>query len=330
MTVVAWIINSLDREISEVVIDNDSALELWKELQEKYGEADSVRIAQLRAEISTCRQGNSTVTEYYNRLKNLWSEYVSFRPILACECGGVRHVGTCNTYAAVKNYQENDHVIDFIIGLNEEHENTKSQLLLMDPPPTLKVASKFAMKLERQIKGINKEVKTVDSVALAGSQSRDWNRENKPGSFNSGESSQGQGQGLFCRYCKKTNHNIEDCLRLKYKRQRERNAGGTGSYHRAANSAHCNEEPSLTQDNTPEHNNTLRLSSEDCNRLLALLQQNSNTASTSTNSPQANLTRTNINPVYPNYAGITCNTRPKPTRVHPWSNRFECYLRYII
>ncbi|CAN1132862.1 hypothetical protein LINPERPRIM_LOCUS30328 [Linum perenne] len=147
-TVVPWIINSLDREISEVVIDNDSALELWKELQEKYGEADSVRIAQLRADISTFRQGNSTVTEYCNRLKNLWSEHVSFRPIPACECGGVKHVGTCNTYAAVKNYQENDHVIDFIIGLNEEHETTKSQLLLMDPPPTLKVASKFAMKLE--------------------------------------------------------------------------------------------------------------------------------------------------------------------------------------
>ncbi|CAN0920519.1 hypothetical protein LINGRAHAP2_LOCUS32095 [Linum grandiflorum] len=173
-TVVAWIINSLEKEISEVVIDNDSTLELWKELQEKFGEADSVRIAQLRAEISVCRQGNSSVSEYYNRLKNLWTEYISYRPISACECGGKKHVGTSNTYVAVKTFQENDHIIDFIIGLNEEHENTKSQLLLMDPPLTLKVVSKFAMKLKRQLKvGINNELKTVESIALTGSQGKD-------------------------------------------------------------------------------------------------------------------------------------------------------------
>ncbi|CAN1335014.1 hypothetical protein LINPERPRIM_LOCUS36592 [Linum perenne] len=283
-------------------------MELWKELQEKYGEADSVHIAQLCAEISTCRQGNSTVTEYYNRLKNLWSEYVSFRPIPACECGGTKHIGTCNTYAAVKNYQENDHVIDFIIGLNEEHENTKSQLLLMDPPPSLKTASKFAMKLERQIKGINKETKSMETVALAGTQSRDWNRDRdrKPNNSGGGDQVQGQVQGLFCRYCKKTNHNIEDCLRLKHKRLRERNGGSSGGFHRAANSTYCTDE-SLPNQANAEHNGAPRLSTEDYTRLMALLQQNSNTASSPSNTPQANLTRTTqiTTPpnVYPNFVG---------------------------
>ncbi|CAN1347700.1 Retrovirus-related Pol polyprotein from transposon RE2 [Linum perenne] len=180
----------------------------------------------------------------------------------------------------------------------------------MDPPPSLKVASKFAMKLERQIKGINKEAKTNDTVALAGTQTRDWSRdrEHKPNSSNEASQAQGQGQGLFCRYCKKTNHNIEDCLRLKHKRKMER-SGNTGGYYRGANSAHYpgqqQSEGLPNQDNSSDHNATLRLSSEDCNRLMAILQQNSSTVSSSTNTPQANLTRTTPTPVYPNFAGIT-------------------------
>ncbi|CAN1345673.1 hypothetical protein LINPERPRIM_LOCUS40470 [Linum perenne] len=201
------------------------ALDLWKELQEKYGEADSVRIAQLRVEISTCRQGNSTVTEYYNRLKNLWSEYISFQPIPPCECGGETHTGTCNTYAAVKIHQENDHVIDFIIGLNDEHDNTKSQLLLMDPPPSLKTALKFAMKLERQLKGISKETKGIESIALAVGNSREWlkDKENKHNSITGDASGTTK---LFCRYCKRTNQNIGDCYRLKNKQRNGERPGG--------------------------------------------------------------------------------------------------------
>ncbi|CAN1328001.1 hypothetical protein LINPERPRIM_LOCUS34310 [Linum perenne] len=107
-SVVGWIINSLEPDISESMIDNDNAYELWKDLQEKYGEADSVRIAQLKALISDCKQGTSIVTEYYNRLHTLWMEFVSFRPIPACVCGAGTHTGGCNTYSAVKRYRSCD------------------------------------------------------------------------------------------------------------------------------------------------------------------------------------------------------------------------------
>ncbi|CAN1315366.1 Retrovirus-related Pol polyprotein from transposon TNT 1-94 [Linum perenne] len=285
-TVIAWIINSLDREISEVVIDNDNALE----------------------------------TEYYNRLKNLWTEYVSFRPIPACECGEGRRVGTCNTYAAVKSYQENDHVIDFIIGLNDEHENTKSQLLLMEPPPTLKVVSKFAMKLERQIKGISKEVKTVDTIALAGSQTREWNKSKDYGLISNNNAPPATETGLFCRYCKRTNHNIEDCYRRRnrnhfgnnYNSGSNYNTGNYGSANGAFSGDQQAEHPIENQNTRQDHNGSLRFTSDDYNRLMALLQQNSNMASSSSSpsptiSHQANFTARTMPTTptaYPNYTGI--------------------------
>ncbi|CAN1164293.1 hypothetical protein LINPERPRIM_LOCUS33090, partial [Linum perenne] len=266
--------------------------------------------AQLRAEISIYRQGNSTVTEYYNRLKNLWSEYISFRPISPCECGGGTHTGVCNTYAAVKNHQENDHVIDFIIGLNNEHDNTKSQLLLMDPPPSLKTASKFAMKLERQLKGISKEVKGVESIALAGGNSREWskNREIKPNAISGDTSGTTE---LFCRYCKQTNHNIEDCYRMKNKRRNERNGAGPGGFQSYANNTHYGEQQ--REDYQQEHDRTsgsnngpLQLSPEDYSRLMLLLQKTSNTASSSSSSQPTNSSTRTPNPnnqSHSNFAG---------------------------
>ncbi|CAN1189995.1 Retrovirus-related Pol polyprotein from transposon TNT 1-94 [Linum perenne] len=320
-TVVGWIINSLASEISELVIDNESAYDLWKELQEKFGEADSVRIAHLRSAIASCTQGNSTVTEYFNRLKGLWTEYISFRPIPPCECGGEGHTGVCNTVIAVKKLQENDHVIDFIIGLNADHENTKNQLLLMDPPPDLKVASRFALKMERQVKGVcNKDTKQVESVALAApttGMNKDSRFRNNYGNSNN-NSGGDQKKELFCRYCKKDNHMIEDCLRLKWKRKNERNnAGSSGNF---AGSALTRQSESYAADNTQAENmggdnsTNLRLSTEDCTRLMVLLQQSSQAASSSTTHQPSSNSVTKLQS--PNCAGrLSLSSYNNPSRL---------------
>ncbi|CAL1379782.1 unnamed protein product [Linum trigynum] len=163
-----WILNSLIDPIAEAVMDNETTQDLWKDLQERYGEADSVRLAHVRGMIARCKQENSNVTEYYSRLGVLWTKFMSFKSIPACECANTPHTMTCVTYAAIKQSQEHDHTIDFIIGLNDTFEMNKNQLLMMDPAPNLKVAYKYALKLERKMaKQLVKEAAGVDSVALA-------------------------------------------------------------------------------------------------------------------------------------------------------------------
>ncbi|CAN1192891.1 hypothetical protein LINPERHAP2_LOCUS41754 [Linum perenne] len=313
MSVVGWIINSLELDISESMIDNDNAYELWKDMKEKYGEADSVRIAQLKGLISECKQGTSSVTEYFNRLHTFWVEFVSFRPIPHCECGVGVHTGGCNTYTAVKRYQDDDHVIDFIIGLNSEFDMTKNQLLFMDPPPTLKVAFKYALKLERQLKPHLKKAAGVESVALASTGSPHQRRASYQGrDFRNSQSSIGQSStssgnteekpALFYRYCKRENHNIEDCYRLKNKRRNE--ANGNRNFGNPRFTAAIGSEQHTgsgagesTNDFSQGSNNSMvRLTAEDYTRLMALLQQKSGTASSS-NPPthhQAHSATTNI------------------------------------
>ncbi|CAL1353264.1 unnamed protein product [Linum trigynum] len=134
--VVGWILHSLLEPIAEAVMDNETAQDMWKDLRERYGETDSIRLAHVRTMIACCKQGNDSVTDFYNRLGLLWTEFMSFKSIPACECGGVPYTFTCATYAAVKQSQEQDHTIDFITRLNDSFEMTKNQLLLMDPAPT--------------------------------------------------------------------------------------------------------------------------------------------------------------------------------------------------
>ncbi|CAL1390255.1 unnamed protein product [Linum trigynum] len=169
--VMGWILNSLVDSIAEAVMDNETAQDLWKDLQERYGEADSIRLAHVRGYILTCKQGTASVTDYYNRLGVLWTKYLSFKSIPACECAATPLTTSCVTYAAVKESQEQDYTIEFITGLNDNFEMTKNQLLLMDPAPDLKSAYKYALKLERQMgKQSQKDNSGVDSVALAASQ----------------------------------------------------------------------------------------------------------------------------------------------------------------
>ncbi|CAL1377453.1 unnamed protein product [Linum trigynum] len=283
-----WILNSLVDSIAEAVMDNENAQDLWKDLQERYGEADSVRLAHIRASIPACKQGTSPVTDYYNRLGVLWTEYLSFKSIPACECGDTPHTLSCVTYAAVKDSHEQDHTIDFIIGLNDTFEMAKNQLLLMDPAPNLKAAYKHALKLERQMgKQQTKEGAGVDSVALGamnqnkGKESRgDYPRTPRQPSYpglypnqrSPSDNTGGNQQNLFCNYCKKNNHMIADCWKLKRKRGEPINSNfaAAATFGGSEEQGHDPPIQGQNQDNRPAPNSTttLRLSSEDCSRLM--------------------------------------------------------------
>ncbi|CAL1383719.1 unnamed protein product [Linum trigynum] len=323
--VMGWILNSLLDSIAEAVMDNETAQDLWKDLQERYGEADSIRLAHVKGLIANCKQGDNNVTEYYNRLGVLWTEYLSFKSIPACECSGTPHTMSCATYAAVKESQEQDHTIDFIIGLSDSFELTKNQLLLMDPAPSLKLAYKHDLKLERQMgKQPTKEATGVDSVALAAMNSNkgkdqrpDYPRGNRtstyqgnyPGNSNprsNNDSTSNNQQGLFCNYCKKTNHNIVDCWKLKRKRgEMPGQAYAAAATNSSGPSEQVSDNPSGDNEHTykPSNTTTLRLAADDCNRLMMLLQQTTGShQSQPAIQPQAHSASRHLTPM-PNNAG---------------------------
>lgn len=54
--VLSWLLNSVSKEIAESVIYSQTAEELWKELEQRYGQADGTKLFQLQRELNTIRE----------------------------------------------------------------------------------------------------------------------------------------------------------------------------------------------------------------------------------------------------------------------------------
>jgi hypothetical protein len=104
----SWLNNSVELEIAQSVLWMENASEIWKELKDRFYQGDVFRISDLQEEICTLKQGDSSVSSYYTKLKKLWQELDNFRPIPHCDC-----IPTCKAIDKIKEYRDGDQVIRF-------------------------------------------------------------------------------------------------------------------------------------------------------------------------------------------------------------------------
>ena len=81
------------------------------------------------------------VSAYNTKLKILWDELKNFQPILSCHCGG--------TESWLK-YQQQECVLQFLMGLNESFAQTHTQIQLMDPILSISKVFSLVVQEERQ------------------------------------------------------------------------------------------------------------------------------------------------------------------------------------
>ena len=98
--IISWLLNSLSPPIAQSVIFLDRAIDIYRDLHERFSQSDLLRIAKLQEEIYGIRQGSRSVSNYYTTLKSLWEELDNFCPF---------HVCTCST----KLYHQQDFIILF-------------------------------------------------------------------------------------------------------------------------------------------------------------------------------------------------------------------------
>ena len=132
--VLSWLIRSLDPSITQSVIWMDKAYEVWQELRERFSQGDLFRIADLQDEIASLKQGDQSVTKYFTELKILWDELDVFRPTPTCRCAVQRD---CGAFQEMKNQSNSDHAIRFLRGLSEQFSDVRSQIMLLDPLPSM-------------------------------------------------------------------------------------------------------------------------------------------------------------------------------------------------
>ena len=127
--VIAWLYNVIDKTLHGSVAYVKKASDIWTDLKERYSQGNEIIIHLLKHEITLTKQGNSTVSEYFMKLKALWDELADYLQLPTCSCR--------KDYNFSK-HQEAERVHQFLMGLNSDKFGVvRSNILTIEPLPNL-------------------------------------------------------------------------------------------------------------------------------------------------------------------------------------------------
>lgn len=89
--------------------------------------------------MSKISQGSLTIASYFNKLQKCWDELSNINGLPTCDCGKMREC-TCDVLEKLLLRDSNSKLIQFLMKLNDEYESVRSQILAMDPLPTVNKA----------------------------------------------------------------------------------------------------------------------------------------------------------------------------------------------
>ncbi|KAB5524575.1 hypothetical protein DKX38_022324 [Salix brachista] len=215
--VISWIFNALAPELHDSVAYVDSAHEMWGELQERFSQGNVPRIHELKREICLAQQKDLTVSVYYTKLKGLWDELAAYSTVPLCSCGAGKQIWA---------ERETEKVHQFLMGLNDQYGIIRSQILNMEPFPSINKAYAFVTKEEKQlaIAGISRDQLTeaagfnvkhnrFPTKNFAGEQQRGETSKFPTKDF-AADQQRGETSRFRCSYCDKPGHSKEKCFKL--------------------------------------------------------------------------------------------------------------------
>ncbi|XP_062012535.1 uncharacterized protein LOC133729079 [Rosa rugosa] len=248
-----WLLGAMSKEISGSVIHCKNARSMWLELQERFSHTNTVQLFHIENAIHDCEQGTLSVTSFFTKLKGLWDEKDSL-------CGFPAY--TCDTATEVKSYMETQKTMKFLMGLNENYATVRSNIIGLDPLPTVNKAYAMALRHEKQAEASN-------SKAVAPAEASAFSIKKFGRAPNHADSD------VKCEKCGMTNHNTKNCrAHLKctycgwkghtyeYCRRRKNSMEGSQGRARVNHAASSNEEV-----------NNFPLSQNECQQMLGLLNK---------------------------------------------------------
>ncbi|XP_010542101.1 PREDICTED: uncharacterized protein LOC104815418 [Tarenaya hassleriana] len=157
--VCSWIMNSVSEQIAESLLYFKKANDMWKNLLNRFQQADVSRRYRIEQKLNSLRQGHDDVSTYYTKLVTIWEELKSVQTSPICSCGTC----SCGVDKKWRDLFEEDFVFQFLCGLNDVFEPVRDHIILMDPLPNLAKASGIVVKHEQQ-KMIKNPILTDTSV----------------------------------------------------------------------------------------------------------------------------------------------------------------------
>ncbi|RVW99200.1 Retrovirus-related Pol polyprotein from transposon RE1 [Vitis vinifera] len=230
--VISWLLNSIHPDIASSVIYAETTSEIWADLRERFSQGNDSRIYQIKRDIVEHRQGQQSISVYYTKLKAFWDELSSYHEVLSCSCGGLEKL---------KEMDEKERVMQFLMGLNDSYAAIRGQILLMQPLPDTRRVYSLVLQQEKQV--------------------------------------QKQKTPLHCSYCDRDYHSIEKCYYLHGfpigHKLHGKNVKSPNQHHSNANNVKVETNKAMeTEAKLLPTNDGPRLTTEEYNQLMAMIRKN--------------------------------------------------------
>ena len=102
-------------------------------MEERYGQTSSTQLFAVQEEIADIQQEDDNVAEFYSKIRVLWDELDDICPFPECECNRC----TCNLTAKFLIILQDQRLIQFLMKLNDEYRQTRSNIIMMHPLPQI-------------------------------------------------------------------------------------------------------------------------------------------------------------------------------------------------
>ncbi|XP_021720004.1 uncharacterized protein LOC110687687 [Chenopodium quinoa] len=86
--VIGWILGVLGPVTKKSVFFYKTAREMWKDLEERYGQVSSTKLYGIQEQISAAHEETEEIAEFFVKIKVLWDQLDDVNPIQVCTCNG--------------------------------------------------------------------------------------------------------------------------------------------------------------------------------------------------------------------------------------------------
>nr|DAD41760.1 TPA_asm: hypothetical protein HUJ06_016083 [Nelumbo nucifera] len=191
--VMSWLVNSMEPHIGENFLLYETAAEIWEAAKDTYSHKDNTpELVTIEGVMHDLRQGDLSVTEYYNKLHQSWQQLDAFEKY------------SWDTTADLEQYKkiiENKRVYKFCLGLNSSLDAVRGRLFSTKPLPSLREAFSEVRREESRrhlMLGMEKSAAGGESSALAARNQQQPRKGGRP----------------WCEHCRRPGHTKETCWKL--------------------------------------------------------------------------------------------------------------------
>ena len=115
-------------------------------MNERYGQTNKARLFQAQKVVSCMTEDDQDIANYFNKARKAWDEFTAVGATPRCTCSKCE----CQVNQKLQNYDQEQRIIEFLMGLNDSYTTARGNILMMNPFPSLSQVYSLLTQEERQ------------------------------------------------------------------------------------------------------------------------------------------------------------------------------------